>query len=96
MTRAEIEAILAGTKGVTPGPWYASDWSFDGGAHTTTIETRQPEVLNPGQSSIWSMVATTAETDGEGSAGEERFDHADHVFRYGRGCGGVLALPSSP
>ncbi len=26
MTRAEIEAILAGTKGVTPGPWTVGSW----------------------------------------------------------------------
>ena len=26
MTRAQIEAILAGTKGVTPGPWTVGSW----------------------------------------------------------------------
>jgi hypothetical protein len=26
MTRSEIEAILAGTKGVTPGPWTVGSW----------------------------------------------------------------------
>lgn len=37
----------------TPGPWFASDWDVDDGENLWTIEAREPEVLSPGQSSIW-------------------------------------------
>jgi len=37
----------------TPGPWFVADWSYDFGDDKFTIETRSPEVLRPGQSSVW-------------------------------------------
>ncbi len=37
----------------TPGPWFLSDWSEDDGPNKDVIEAREPEILLPGQSSIW-------------------------------------------
>jgi hypothetical protein len=60
----ELERLLAEA---TPGPWYLADWTSDDGLDLTTIEARNPEVLRPGQSSIWpdgiecSRVAETAQ-----------------------------------
>lgn len=51
----------------TPGPWFVADWMEDDGPNLTTIEARRPEILGPGESSIWPngivkiMVAETVE-----------------------------------
>jgi hypothetical protein len=37
----------------TPTPWYAEDWTDDNGSEFVTIAAHEPEVLAPGQSSIW-------------------------------------------
>lgn len=37
----------------TPGPWFAADWDDDFGENRWTVERREPEVVSPGQSSIW-------------------------------------------
>ena len=37
----------------TPGPWFLADWDEDDGPNRVVIEARAPEVLFPGQSSIW-------------------------------------------
>lgn len=50
---ADLEALKALALAATPGPWFANDWSQDGGPNKTTVETRKPEVLHPGQGSIW-------------------------------------------
>lgn len=53
MTNDELMQLKAAALAATPGPWFASDWTVDDGANTTTVEARIPEVLGPGQSSIW-------------------------------------------
>lgn len=47
----KIEEALAA--GPTEGPWDASDWTEDDGPACTTIAASRPEVLRPGQTSIW-------------------------------------------
>jgi hypothetical protein len=37
----------------TPTPWYAEDWTDDNGSELVTVAAHEPEVLGPGQSSIW-------------------------------------------
>lgn len=61
-------------KGVTEGPWFASDWNEDDGPEPFTIEAREPEVLSAGQSSIWPngivkrRIASTEDGDGDRAA----------------------------
>lgn len=68
MTPEQIAELERLDKERTQGEWFTADWS-DYGDNTTTVETRSPEILRPGQSSIWSggiaktRVADTSEGD---------------------------------
>lgn len=69
LTPAHLAAIREAAEKATPGPWYTADWNDDFGAETTTVETRTPETLLPGQASLWpngiakAKVADTREGD---------------------------------
>lgn len=68
MTPEQIAELERLDKERTQGEWFTADWS-DYGDNTTTVETRSPEILRPGQSSIWpggiakTRVADTSEGD---------------------------------
>jgi hypothetical protein len=46
----ELERLSAKA---TPGKWELADWTQDDGPDQWTIEASEPELLRPGQSSIW-------------------------------------------
>lgn len=61
----------------TPGPWSAADWGDDFGENKLAVQATEPEVLSPGQSSIWPdgiRCLRVAETmDGERPAEDAAF-----------------------
>lgn len=63
---AELRAL---SEKATPGVWSTGDWRDDFGDDKVTIEASRPEILSPGQSSIWPgglvkvRVASTDECD---------------------------------
>ena len=37
----------------TPGPWFVADWTCFDGDNLLTVEAREPEITEAGQSGIW-------------------------------------------
>ena len=48
-----ISTLRSIAMAATPGLWFPADWNKDGGPNETVITSSSPEVLRPGQSSIW-------------------------------------------
>jgi hypothetical protein len=53
MTNEKLDELERLLKAGTPRPWELADWQDDFGENFTTICVKTPEVLRPGQSSIW-------------------------------------------
>lgn len=53
LTADELDRLERLAKAATPGPWFTADWELDDGPNQDVIEAHEPDVVAPGQRSIW-------------------------------------------